>query len=85
MLATEAAVIIRRMPVNPTFLKERREALGLTQQQVADKAKMKQQAYARIEGGDRINPNFQTAEKIADALGVKLDELRVGRTKRRGG
>jgi transcriptional regulator with XRE-family HTH domain len=46
----------------------------LTQQQVADKAKMHVNYYARIERGEE-NPSFETLEKIIKALGVKSKEV----------
>ena len=72
------------MPMDPAALKARREHLGLTQQQVADLAGMSQQAYARVETGDRCDPRLSTAERIADALKTSLDKLRAKpRTPRR--
>jgi transcriptional regulator with XRE-family HTH domain len=46
----------------------------LTQQQVADKAKMHVNYYARIERGEE-NPSFETLEKIIKALGVKSKDV----------
>lgn len=51
-----------------------RTKIGLTQQQVADKAKMHVNYYARIERGEE-NPSFDTIEKITKALGVKSKEV----------
>lgn len=53
-------------------VKRRREALGLTQKQVAELAGMKLIMYQRIEQGMR-NPRLMTARKIADVLRVSLD------------
>ena len=60
-----------------TKLRGIREKKKLTQTQVAERAGISQQAYARIETGERTDPIFSTAERIADALGVKLDDLRL--------
>jgi transcriptional regulator with XRE-family HTH domain len=75
--------IMPAMPMDQTKLKSRREALGLTQAQVAARAEMTQQNYARIETGDRNDPVLSTAERIADALETTLDALRA-KPKRRG-
>ncbi|SMM97793.1 DNA-binding protein [uncultured Candidatus Thioglobus sp.] len=48
--------------------------LKLTQQQVADRASMKQSAYARIEN-NKVLPKQSTLNKIAQSLGVSLDQL----------
>lgn len=51
-----------------------RTKMDLTQQQVADKAKMHVNYYARIERGEE-NPSFDTLEKIIKALGIKSKEV----------
>lgn len=55
-------------------LKKARVAARLTQQQVADKAKMHVNYYARIERGEE-NPSYESLEKIIKALGVKSVEV----------
>jgi transcriptional regulator with XRE-family HTH domain len=64
-------------------LKHRRKILGLTQAEVAERAGMLQQAYARIETGGRNDPVMSTAESIADALETTLDSLRSNPPKRK--
>lgn len=51
-----------------------RETNGLTQQQLAEAAKMKQPRIAEIERGD-ANPTLLTISRIAIALGVSADRL----------
>lgn len=51
-----------------------RTAAGLTQQQLADAARMKQPRIAEIERGDG-NPTLLTMTRIARALGVTPDRL----------
>lgn len=61
------------MPSQQLFgqnLKQARKNANLTQQQVADKAKLHVNYYARIERGEE-NPSYETIEKIVKALGVK--------------
>lgn len=52
-------------------LMKAREAAGLTQQQLADKASVPQSTVARIESG--ANTSFDTLSKIAAALGKRLN------------
>lgn len=53
-----------------------------TQQQIADAAGLHQSAYARIESGDRPDPQLSTAVKVAEALGTTVDLLIVGQRAR---
>lgn len=48
-----------------------RENLGLSQADVAHKAKVTQQQVSKIEKG--INCNFTTFLKVCNALGIKVD------------
>src|SRR3954468_22175283 len=66
-----------RMPMDPAKLIERRTALRLTQADVAAAAGMKQQAYARLETGGRLNPRIDTVEKVARALECAVGDLLV--------
>ena len=45
-----------------------REALGMTQTQLADRSGLTQSMIAEIEGGRRNNPSFATINKLAEAL-----------------
>jgi len=58
------------------ILKNRREELGLTQQQVADIAKIQLRQYQRLESGERsmYGASFRIAMSVCDAL--KLDPYR---------
>lgn len=62
----------------PAGLRERREQLGLTQQQLADTAQLTVTAVAMIERGERA-PNLDTAARLCWALdvaaGVTPDDL----------
>ena len=51
-------------------LRKVRSQIGLTQKQVAKKAKMHVNYYARIERGEE-NPSYEAIEKIIDALKIK--------------
>lgn len=58
-------------------VKKLREENGMTQQTMADKLYVTRQAVSRWECGARY-PDLQTAKKIAQILGVSLDELLSG-------
>jgi transcriptional regulator with XRE-family HTH domain len=50
-------------------LRELREAAGLTQQALADRAELHRESLAKIERGERI-PGWDTVLALAKALGV---------------
>jgi transcriptional regulator with XRE-family HTH domain len=58
-------------------VKKLREENGMTQQTMADRLYVTRQAVSRWECGARY-PDLQTAKKIAQILGVSLDELLSG-------
>jgi transcriptional regulator with XRE-family HTH domain len=53
-----------------TTLRQRREALGLTQQEVAAQAGTSQSYYGQIELGQRL-PNAELRRAISAALGIR--------------
>lgn len=55
-------------------LKKTRMAKGIPQQTVADYLGINRVSYARYESGER-QPDFHTAERIADLFGVSVDYL----------
>jgi FMN phosphatase YigB (HAD superfamily)/DNA-binding XRE family transcriptional regulator len=59
-------------------LQEVRQAAGLTQQQLCQKANLSYSTLAKIERGAIKAPSIFTIQNIADVLGVSLDEL-IGR------
>ena len=52
-------------------VRERREALGMTQAQLARKAGLQQPAVARFEAGGTM-PTLPVLERLAGALGLRL-------------
>jgi putative transcriptional regulator len=52
----------------------RRAKLNLTQQEVADRARITRSFYTRIECGSR-SPSIAVAKRIADALKTTVDKL----------
>ena len=56
-------------------LKELRQKSGWSQQKLAEKAGVSYNTITKIEQGAATQPTIQTMIKLADALGVSLDEL----------
>lgn len=56
-------------------LKAYRHALGLTQEQFAERARITYKHYQDIEGGRRNNLQLKTLDRIADAIGIRSGEL----------
>ncbi|CCL45515.1 helix-turn-helix transcriptional regulator [Clostridioides difficile] len=55
-------------------LKLQREKIGLTQLEVAQKAKITERSYQYYEAGERL-PNIRTALKIAIILNTNCEKL----------
>jgi transcriptional regulator with XRE-family HTH domain len=55
-------------------MRSRRKTLGLTQEQLAEKADLSANYIAKLELGDRI-PSFSTLVCIAEALDIEVFEL----------
>lgn len=53
---------------------KRREELGLTQQQVSDRAKISIRAYQKYEYG-HAKPKVSSAFKIAKVLGATVEQI----------
>ena len=58
-------------------IKEKRESLGLTQQDLAEKLFVSRQTVCRWENGSRC-PDLIMAKKISMVLGISMDELVPG-------
>ena len=57
-----------------TALKNTRENKGLTQVQVAEKAKITERSYQRYEASEQ-EPNVYIAQRIAKALNTKVEKI----------
>lgn len=55
-------------------LKEFREKKGLSQTELANRVGLKQTTISQYENGSR-RPNLSMAKKLADALGISLDDF----------
>ena len=69
------SIISRIVKEQITPLKAWREHLGHTQADLAAKLNITQSAYAQIEASRR--PQKATKRKIADALGISLEQLDI--------
>jgi transcriptional regulator with XRE-family HTH domain len=56
-------------------IKKYRNKLGISQDVLSKKASLAFHTIAKIEAGATPNPTINTVKKIADALGVSLDDL----------
>lgn len=57
-----------------TWLKDKREELGFTQQQIAEKLGLSQQYYSLIEAGNRQQEiNLPLVLKLSNLLNVSVD------------
>jgi transcriptional regulator with XRE-family HTH domain len=56
-------------------LKQIREPKGLSQLDLAKRAKVSQGYLSDLEAGEKKNPGIETLRKIAKALGVSVTEL----------
>lgn len=62
------------------ILRDYREKLGLTQQQVADRAKIQLRQYQRFEAGERnlSSSSFFIACRVIEALGLDINKYYHG-------
>jgi len=56
-------------------IKKYRKKLGISQDILSKRANLAFHTIAKIEAGSTPNPTIDTVKKIADALGVSLDDL----------
>ncbi len=58
-----------------TMLRTLRERKGLTQIELAKKAKVTQSYLAKMETGEKTNPSVAVAKRLAKALRVSISDL----------
>jgi len=56
-------------------LRKLRETKGLSQEKLARLADVANNTIIKIEAGKNQNPTLETLKKVAQALGVSVDEL----------
>ncbi len=56
-------------------IKKYRKIAGISQDMLSKKAILAFHTIAKIEAGSTPNPRIETVKRIADALGVTLDDL----------
>jgi len=56
-------------------LRKLREAKGLSQEKLARLADVANNTIIKIEAGKNQNPTLETLKKVAQALGVSVDDL----------
>jgi len=56
-------------------IKKYRNKIGISQDVLSKRANLAFHTIAKIEAGSTPNPTIDTVKKIADALGVSLDNL----------
>ncbi|MBL7058577.1 helix-turn-helix transcriptional regulator [Patescibacteria group bacterium] len=56
-------------------IKKYRKKLGISQDVLSKRANLAFHTIAKIEAGTTPDPRIDTVKKIADALGVSLDDL----------
>jgi len=57
------------------MIKTLREEKGITQVELAQKAKVTQSYVAMLEAGEKKNPSLDVLKRLAKALKVKVGEL----------
>ena len=63
------------MEVLKNILKYRRTTSNLSQREVAEKVKISQVGYSKIESGENI-PSLKTCLKLAVVLGFNMEDLK---------
>jgi len=56
-------------------MKKYRKKLGISQDVLSKRADLAYHTVAKIEAGSTPDPRIETVKKIADALGVTIDDL----------
>jgi DNA-binding XRE family transcriptional regulator len=56
-------------------MKKYRKKLGISQDVLSKRANLAYHTIAKIEAGSTLDPRIETVKKIADTLGVTIDDL----------
>ena len=63
------------MDININFINERKKALGLTNQMIAEKTGITLSTLDKITSGANTNPKLSTMRAISRVLNCKLDDF----------
>ncbi|KXG78978.1 helix-turn-helix domain-containing protein [Thermotalea metallivorans] len=63
--------------INGMKIRELRKEKGYTSLDLALRTNLSKSYIEELERGDKKNPSFATIEKLADALNVLIDDLRI--------
>jgi transcriptional regulator with XRE-family HTH domain len=74
-IVTRAAPSVTRMSPIALRIRELREAQGISQRELADRARVHQPNLSRLEAGIATRVDLATLERIANALGVDASLL----------
>jgi len=67
--------MMRETTIIARNIKQYRKKLGISQDVLSKRANLAFHTIAKIEAGSTPDPRIETVKKIADALGVSLDDL----------
>jgi len=65
----------KELPTIAKNIKKYRDKLGISQDKLSKMAGVTLHTIAKIETGSTSDPRIETLRKIADALGVSVDDL----------
>jgi len=65
----------KEMPTIAKNIKKYRAKLGISQDKLSKLAGITLHTITKIESGATPDPRIETAKKIADALGISIDDL----------
>ncbi len=63
---------------SPQKLRALRKAAGLSQRELAERAELSRVYLGSLETGAKTDPSFGVMCRLADALGVRVDDVRQG-------
>lgn len=70
-----SATKTRRAPIDRNALIDHRSKAGLTQNELAQRAGLDQSTVSRLETGSRTSPLPLVAKALAEALGLRVEDL----------
>ena len=65
----------KKLPTIAQNIRKYRNKTGISQDKLSKLAEVSFNTITKIEAGNTPNPTIETVKKIADALGVKIDNL----------